>query len=115
MNEMIEHERGQPLQHSVDNGVCKVCNQKLAGRMNEAIVDPATARITPAARVAPARPAVRPGQPCPTCGGMKEDVEIEIPMPAGTEGAEASVEIIPGEDGEEGMAELIIVDDAVTP
>jgi len=61
---------------------------------------------------------------CPTCGRpqgvrpvrgarparpVKEDVSVEVPLPAGSEGAEVSAEI-KGE-GDEQVAELIIVDD----
>ena len=134
MNEQIEHVEGQPLQHKVTNGVCSCCGHEQKGRMNEKVTDmnghaivedtrlgaPVNPRAralgTPAPRVA--RP-VRAGTPCPTCGQtrgqMQEDVEIEIPMPDGVEGAEASVEIVPGEQGEGSVAELIIVDDEVTP
>lgn len=46
---------------------------------------------------------------------VREDVEVEIPLPRGVDSAEASVEVVPNEDGQGSVAELIIVDDQVTP
>ena len=126
----VGQQRGA-MNQTAGEGDVPVTQNKEQDMENKEVVNQTAKPVEEA--VQPARPvqaAARPvqeaampmgqGQVCQKCGykqgtPMQQDVRIEVPLPAEAQGAEVSAQVIPGEQGQGQIAELIIVDDQVSP